>query len=367
MAAVEPVDVIVVGQTPAGCAAAIQARRQGHSVLLAGGCADGDSAPALEWVGPAAKALLDECGVALKKADAAGFHGVRLRTWELKQDVQVDQPELAGCIVRGAVLADALMAAAKRAGAKLAEAGELAEIGLGERDVCLRWQEGAKAHGRFLIIADGIDSQAAELARLPLVRRSESVAARFALAAPENGAKPAMEVVVGARRSPQIVTIRHGHGQCVLTLLTRSQDPPAEEQLAAFLATAQRENVFAMPVGEAVRPRVRPVAAALDLDSHVGKRCVLVGEAGGFVSAFSDESLYPCLRSGCLAADTVHRALAAGVPQDELLSFSAAWRAELADYLRMPNTDLALLMPLVFNNPQMSARVARAFLLGQGF
>jgi hypothetical protein len=33
----------------------------------------------------------------------------------------------------------------------------------------------------------------------------------------------------------------------------------------------------------------------------------------------------------------------------------------------MPNTDLGLLMPMVFNNPQMSRRMARAFLLGQGF
>lgn len=103
------------------------------------------------------------------------------------------------------------------------------------------------------------------------------------------------------------------------------------------------------------------------METHVGKRCVLIGEAGGFVSAFSNEAIYPCMSSGWTAADAAVRALQAPVLQDELLSFSSAWRAELADYLRLPNTDLALLMPLVFNNPQMSARVARAFLLGQGF
>jgi hypothetical protein len=50
-----------------------------------------------------------------------------------------------------------------------------------------------------------------------------------------------------------------------------------------------------------------------------------------------------------------------------LHSFGSAWRRDLADYLRLPNTDLALLMPLVFNNAQMSGRLARAFLLGQTF
>ena len=103
------------------------------------------------------------------------------------------------------------------------------------------------------------------------------------------------------------------------------------------------------------------------MESHVGKRCLLVGDAGGFVTSFSHEGIYPALRSGELAAETVAAALRAPVLQDELASFSTLWRSELAGYLRMPNTDLGLLMPMVFNNPQMSRRVARAFLLGQAF
>jgi len=73
------------------------------------------------------------------------------------------------------------------------------------------------------------------------------------------------------------------------------------------------------------------------------------------------------MRSGWKAAEAADRALKAPVLQDELHSFSSAWRRDLADYLRLPNTDLALLMPLVFNNSQMSGRLARAFLLGQTF
>ena len=110
-----------------------------------------------------------------------------------------------------------------------------------------------------------------------------------------------------------------------------------------------------------------PSGVALDMDTHVGKRCLLIGDAGGFVAAFSNEGIYPAMRSGWIAADTALRALRAPVLQDELASFGVAWRGELADYLRMPNTDLSLLVPLVFNNEQMSRRVARAFLLGQTF
>ena len=110
-----------------------------------------------------------------------------------------------------------------------------------------------------------------------------------------------------------------------------------------------------------------PGGAALDMDTHVGKRCLLIGDAGGFAAAFSNETVYPAMRSGWIAAETALRALHAPVLQDELASFSVAWRTDMADYLRMPNTDLSLLVPLVFNNEQMSRRVARAFLLGQPF
>jgi flavin-dependent dehydrogenase len=107
--------------------------------------------------------------------------------------------------------------------------------------------------------------------------------------------------------------------------------------------------------------------AALDFESHVGKRCLLVGDAGGFVSAFSNEGLYPALRSGWRAAEVAAAALRAPLLQDELAGFGNVWRSDLAEYLRMPNTDLGLLLPMVFTNAQMSRRIARAFFLGQAF
>jgi flavin-dependent dehydrogenase len=105
----------------------------------------------------------------------------------------------------------------------------------------------------------------------------------------------------------------------------------------------------------------------LELELHVGKRCLVVGDAGGFLASFSHEGLYPAIRSGQLAVEAVVRALEADVLQDELATFGAAWRAELAAYLQMPNTDLGLLLPMVFGNAEVSRRVARAFLLGQRF
>jgi hypothetical protein len=152
-----------------------------------------------------------------------------------------------------------------------------------------------------------------------------------------------------------------------VTLLTRDLSSPAATQLASLLEAARAGDI--LPRDCVPQPVEVPGLAglALELESHVGKRCLVVGEAGGFVSAFSNEGLYPALRSGWLAAQTAARALSAPVLQDELATFSADWRTDLADYLRMPNTDLGLLLPMVFSNPEMSRRMGRAFLLGQAF
>jgi flavin-dependent dehydrogenase len=176
-----------------------------------------------------------------------------------------------------------------------------------------------------------------------------------------------LDVVFAGRHAAQLITIIRARGHIQVSLLTREAPPPADQQLTEILHAAAAADLI--PPAPPVAPRCTLASAgvALDLETHVGKRCLLIGEAGGFVSAFSQERLYPAMKSGWLAAETAARALRANLPQDELSSFSAAWRTELADYLRLPNTNLGLLMPLVFDNAQMSERVARAFLLGQSF
>jgi flavin-dependent dehydrogenase len=233
--------------------------------------------------------------------------------------------------------------------------------------VTVRLPDGCELRGRMLAIADGLDSPVAALARMPLVRQAENVAARAEVVMPAPTADVGLDVIIGARRSPQSGTILRSAGQLRVSLVTREPQPPAETQLTEFLALARAAQMI--PSGPHVRPTtsLAPAGAALDMDTHVGKHCVLIGEAGGFVSAFSNEAVYPCMQSGWIAAEVIAKALHVPVPQDELLAFGPAWRTSLADYLRLPNTDLGLLMPLVFSNQQMSRRVARAFLLGQSF
>ena len=219
----------------------------------------------------------------------------------------------------------------------------------------------------MVVIADGSDSTTARQARILTTAPAER-AARLALTVWDvEQVGVGIDVVVGAGRELKIATIVRNENRLRATLFTREVGQPVTSQLNALLEAAVAAGVLPSGTERETHEASSRAGAALDLDSHVGKRCVLVGDAGGFVSAFSQEGIYPAMRSGMLAAETIAHSLSAPVLQDELATFSTAWRSELAEYLRLPNTDLGLLMPMVFNNPQMSRRVARAFLLGQAF
>jgi flavin-dependent dehydrogenase len=360
-------DLVIYGATPAGAAAALRAGQLGLRALLLDPAASPRGPGRLDWLGPVGTALCRTCGLDPAAVGAAEFKGVKLYDWNLARSSKVSDAKLAGWIVDRADFDLRLCQAARQGGAAAEFGVRPAELDLGETGIRLRAADGREFRGSVLLIADGMSSPLAEMARLPLAVQADSVTACVAAELPNPGAAAGLDIVVGARRAGQTVTLLQGGGRLRLILATRESDPPPEAQFEEFVAAARAAELI--PPRAAVRPTrgQTPAGAALDLDSHIGKRSVLVGEAGGFVSAFSNEAVYPCMKSGWMAAEAVARARAAPVLQDELAAFSSLWRSELADYLRPPNTDLALLIPLVFKNAQMAARVARAFLLGQRF
>ena len=124
---------------------------------------------------------------------------------------------------------------------------------------------------------------------------------------------------------------------------------------------------LANPDGAAV-----PAGAALEFESHVGTRTILIGDAGGFASAATGEGIYPAIQSAAIASRCVLRALEAdrGRPkgahcQDELQTFKSLWRQQMAPHLQMPNVNIAFLLPLIYTNQEIADRFGRAFLFGE--
>lgn len=359
-------DVLILGAGPAGSAAALRARAVGLRVALIDRTQFPRRRACNGWIGPAGVALCETLGLEPRAAQAAAFKGLQLHTWDLRKHTQVDDKEIQGWVVDRSDFDAALVQHARQAGADVHLGVTAQQISLGEKQVRIR-AGNDDLTGKTLLIADGLNSFGAQVANLMSAgtapRLPQCLFAEFATPR----ATPGLEIVVGASRAGMIATITRTTGHTRFSLFTRAPAAEVKTALEALLGAARGNGLLPDGPLPPVQSSPSPAGVALDLDTHVGKRCLLIGDAGGFVAAFSNEGIYPAMKSGVVAVDVVSRALKAPVLQDELATFGAEWRTQLADYLRMPNTDLSLLVPLVFSNPQMCLRVARAFLQGQGF
>jgi hypothetical protein len=106
-----------------------------------------------------------------------------------------------------------------------------------------------------------------------------------------------------------------------------------------------------------------PLAGALAHEG-VANRTLLIGPAGGFFSACGEE-IFPCCWSAIYAVEVMKKALKERHLQDALQPYRQKWRTTLGDYLRGPHQNLRFLLPLVYRNPAMTARLAEAILLSK--
>ena len=96
----------------------------------------------------------------------------------------------------------------------------------------------------------------------------------------------------------------------------------------------------------------------------VANRALLIGPAGGFYSGCA-EDIYPNCWSALFAADAVRKALKEPHLQDALQPYRQKWGTTLGDYLRGPQQNLRFLLPLVYRNPVMTARLGESILMGK--
>lgn len=358
-------DVLVFGSGPAGCAAAIRAAQLGFSVALFARHAGGRTPACAGWSPRAVLDTVQSLGVD-PKAVGTPFTGLTLASWDFAHQAPVADAALGGVILDVAGLRHALLDAARAAGVEFRDCADVNRVLLGEREVQVVTPRGPAHGGRMLLIADGAGSATADLAQtlpaMPL-RSVQSAAAGWAA----KSSAASMMVCFGGGLGLKLAIIARAPGATRVELLTRDRSAPPAAQLRALLASAAAKGVLDPPADVAPVETPCIAGAALDLDTHVGKRCLLIGGAGGFAASLSGEGLHPSLAAAVIAAECAAEAIKAPVAQDELIHFGPAWRGRLADYLRPPGTDLTLLMPMLFQNPQMAKRTARAILLGEAF
>ena len=91
-----------------------------------------------------------------------------------------------------------------------------------------------------------------------------------------------------------------------------------------------------------------PAGEALDMETHVAKRCILIGTAGGFADTITGQTLWPSIRSAMIGAEAVAR------PQviKKLWDYIKAKGLQDAANKRAINAD-AKLLP-IFGKPQIT-------------
>ncbi len=375
-------DVAVLGATPAGYVAALTLASRGRDVALVIAPASRTESPLADWI-PAD--LLDVCPPlrAVKSATDGPFRAVVFHSPRMDRQAAYRHRGHAGYLLQTERLRAALAEQARRRGVRTLRCSRPPALEPEETFVVLGLEDGGRStSGRtdrrelraaLLLIAQ--DRPEEVVSRLTLPVRSVPTGKLTAwgldvplAVRPRRGLDAELHVVAstrGERLGVYFLSRRRLHVRIIFTDPVGVSGP---EALGGFVSTLQDAGLVParLDLRKAAAAMWRPPAGvALELETHLAKRTLLVGTAGGFASALSGQTLDPSIRSALVAAEVAERALGAADVQEVLSQYKNQWRRLLADRIRPPGTSLSMLLPMVLTNRAITRKFARAFLYGE--
>lgn len=366
-------DVLVVGAGPAGSTAArILAEAKLRVLLL-------DAAKPFEktcagWVSRLAGEMFPYVERQAKSLTDLPFSGLVFHGPDLKQTAEFVERGKSGWLVDRAEFDGGLAKLAVAAGADLLYRKKVVRASFEEEGVRIFTEDGGEYAGRALLAADGVDGPLNRMAG-----RTGAAAPMMLAAGASAKVNPRVLEKTFGKNRPLHLALAYGGISGYGYVVARSgavafgvagrglSAVDAEAKFASFARDAAAIGLLPADAAAAAKPTLRrlPAGSALEADDQVGKRVLFIGDAGGFGSAVCGEGIFPGMWSAKLAAETMIVAFKAPKFQDALAGFKQRWRTEMADHLRMPNTNMSFLLPLIFSNQQMTDRFARAVLYGK--
>jgi len=363
-------DVAVVGAGPAGATVANLLARKEKSVVLV----DRDSFPrtatSFGWLNVRAKPLLDDLGVKVKSHVERAFQNVRFFSADFSKSATPSFDGAAGYLIDRVGFANDLVGAAISAGATARFGAAVSDLKLRENTAVLSLVGGETVESTLLVLASGRGGLLLDRAGFSLEGGASAMWTAQVdghLEAPLDG-DPRVAVVLGMDKLGSFGVCCLSDQRVSVSINWLGEQANAITSLIALCKQAFQHEVLPIDLAtQATRAKLvrSPASLALDLDTHVGKHALVIGDAGGFVSAASNEGIYPAMWSAQIASEVLLAALSSPQSQDELMGFDAAWRMKMADYLRSPNTDHQFLLPLIFSNQPMADRMGAAFFSGE--
>ncbi|HUU91316.1 MAG TPA: geranylgeranyl reductase family protein [Phycisphaerae bacterium] len=374
-------DVVIVGAGPAGASAARFLAGAGATVALVDAARFPRAKPCAGWLSDRAVRDYPFVDAARRKVKATPFKRLTFHSPDFSLVAQYGSRAHAGHVVARSKFDAALVQAARGAGAKTILGKKVAAVETGECQVVAVLENGRRLAGRIVVGADGVHSTVAQTTGLRpgwgdehlVVTLSKTISLTARQRTACFGASN-IHVSLGFGGASGYAWAFPGARHASIGIGVRGREAGQLKELyAAWVERLKAEDMLPKranldkPQGAAV-----PAGAAVDFENHVGKRTVLIGDAGGFAAAASGEGIYPAIVSAEVASDCILKALAAEggktegtTCQDELLKFRTRWRRRMAPHLQMPNVNITFLLPLIFTNQEICDRFAKAFLFGE--
>jgi len=367
-------DIAVLGSNCAGLAAGYQLARKGLDVVIVQTPGRSCECPLSDWI----PAELFDSHAALKDLASAcqgePFKHICYHNAELDKQVCDRSRGRVGYFLSNAKLRDALTNSTRKAGASFRATNTLPEIELGDQEVRLSGPINLSA--RMAILTQGDPGWVAGDLALPLrtIPRTQMVAAGLDIpvgsAESISAISGKLNIVEMKEHSELGMFFAYNSIVHLRVISTSSASGTRAAELSALAVKMQHAGLLCddlqleRAVGAVWQP---PSGLALELETHVVKRCLLAGEAGGFCDSVTGQILAPSIHSALLAADVAISALKQDDVQQALADFQEAWQDELASGLRPPSTPPQLLLPLLFVNDRIAARFSRTLLCGEQF
>ena len=367
----ERCEILVLGCGIAGAAAALFAAREGRKVHVIERAVADDPSSRPEWLHDEGVKLLETAGIPVKDSTIGKIERVRFvdaasnRTAEGKLDSPVT-------VVDSTKVKGALARAAQAAGATVLTGVIATRLNAREELIEVVDSKGGIHGGQVLLLADGVGTLGKSLPAIARGDDSTRVTTQCEWMGHEGSADAERrrmgELVIRiSALEPDCYGYKLVAGSALAVGWVGTAEGDKARRGLVEAARKLKSPGDAIPddeIGRVARLRRIPRGAALEMETHVAKRAILIGDAGGFVAAFGHDCLYPALWASRIAADVAHRALGSPHPQDTLAEFDSLWRRDMVEYLRIPNTDLRFLIPLVFSNAVMAKKLAGAFVTG---
>src|SRR5215471_6758154 len=372
------VDVLVVGAGPSGSTAATALAQQGHSVAIIDKAVFPRHKTCASWINALAFSRFPYLQSELDNLVDCPFYGIRFYDRSVSRHRTYNERRPSGYLTLRAKFDHGLAKVAVNAGAHLYPGVRAVRIVEEKDGIQATLNDGTVLRARFLIGADGSNSQIARWAGLRQSWRHD----QYVLCANEDipYSPQAIEQFYGSR-FPLFVSLRFNGLDGYGWVFPKREHicvgiggrVPAGADIRAIMRTFVDRSRDAKLIPVDLRTSspdyaLDPAGAVHKMGTLTKNRTILIGDAAGFVSGSTGEGIYPGMVSGAIAADVVKEALSKG--SSDVSAFNDRWRIELGGYLRsLPGgeqkTSTVSRIDLIFRSRLVSAVAGRIFLYGE--